>query len=134
MSFAGRAGKRGRGLGVVPGGSPATGEDPLAPASPMQAAGREEPSWMRGALFGAGIAVGAMVGAGLALLYAPQSGLQTRTAIRRRSRKLVSRGHDAWDELADELRRTARRRTKQLRRRGTKARWAAEDWRDERDW
>ena len=42
--------------------------------------------WGRLGAFGAGIAIGALVGAGAALLYAPQSGRATRAVIRKRAR------------------------------------------------
>jgi hypothetical protein len=50
-----------------------------------------------------GIALGMAVGAGLALLWAPRSGADTRRAIARRGRRLRSRGRDAWTDLRDEL-------------------------------
>jgi gas vesicle protein len=81
-----------------------------------------------------GIAIGTVLGAGIALLYAPQSGLQTRAAIRQRGHTIATHGRDAWDELAEELRKTARRRMKKMRRKATRAQWAAEDWREERGW
>jgi gas vesicle protein len=50
------------------------------------------------------------MGAGLALLFAPQSGEDTRHDIAvggrrlaRRGRRLAHRGRDAWDDLRDEL-------------------------------
>jgi gas vesicle protein len=53
-------------------------------------------------LFTAGIALGAILGATVALLWAPASGDETRDRIGRRVRKL--RGNDdIWDELAEEL-------------------------------
>ena len=54
-----------------------------------------------------GMAVGLLVGAGLALLYAPLEGRDARRAIARRVRRVRYRGHDAWLELRDELRRAA---------------------------
>jgi hypothetical protein len=159
MSFAGPAGKKG--LGVLRGrgrgrGWSAEGDDPSASqaqaprdeaaagagrhassraegqgyvGSPDGGADLERVGWL-----GAGIAIGAVLGAGIALLYAPQSGLQTRAAIRRRGHTMAARGRDAWDELAEELRKTARRRMKKMRRKATRAQWAAEDWREERGW
>lgn len=55
----------------------------------------------------AGVAVGLLVGAGLAFLYAPLEGRDTRRAIRRRARRVRHRGQDAWLDLRDELRRAA---------------------------
>jgi hypothetical protein len=56
------------------------------------------------AAFAAGIAIGLAVGAGVALLFAPQSGEDTRHAIADRSRRLAHRGGDVWDDLREELR------------------------------
>ena len=64
------------------------------------------PDWDNIGLFTAGIAVGAILGATVALLLAPASGDETRHSISRRVRNL--RGNDdAWDELAEELERAA---------------------------
>ncbi len=43
---------------------------------------------------------GAVIGTGLALLFAPQSGAKTRTDILRRSRKIQSQADDMVDDLA----------------------------------
>jgi hypothetical protein len=60
------------------------------------------PDWNNIGLFTAGIALGAILGASIALLWAPASGDETRQRIGRRVRKL--RGDDdVWDELAEEL-------------------------------
>ena len=67
------------------------------------------PDWNNIGLFTAGIAVGAILGATVALLLAPASGDETRHGIARRVRNL--RGDDdAWDELAEELERAAAER------------------------
>ena len=64
------------------------------------------PDWNNIGLFTAGIAVGAILGASVALLFAPGSGDETRHSIARRVRSL--RGDDdLWDELAEELERAA---------------------------
>ena len=60
------------------------------------------PDWDNIGLFTAGIAVGAILGAAVAILFAPASGDETRDQITRRVRHL--RGNDdIWDELAQEL-------------------------------
>jgi hypothetical protein len=60
------------------------------------------PDWNNIGLFSAGIALGAILGATVALLWAPASGDQTRQRIGRRVRRM--RGDDdMWDELAEEL-------------------------------
>jgi gas vesicle protein len=48
----------------------------------------------------AGVAVGAMIGAGAALLLAPGSGEDTRAAITQRVRKLTRRERGVWKSLA----------------------------------
>ncbi len=66
----------------------------------------------RATVFTAGLLVGLAIGAGIALLVAPQAGAETRQALARRGRRLRRRGVDAWEDLRDELRRVARRRSK----------------------
>ncbi len=62
-------------------------------------------------MLGVGMLIGVAIGAGVALLAAPQSGLDTRDNIRDRIRHL--RGTDRpWDKLARELRRAAAVRRK----------------------
>jgi hypothetical protein len=64
--------------------------------------GEMVPDWNNIGLFGAGIAVGAILGAAVALLFAPAPGDVTRGRIARRVRH--PRGEDdVWDELAEEL-------------------------------
>ena len=64
--------------------------------------GETVPDWNNIGLFTAGIAVGAILGASVALLMAPASGDVTRHGIARRVRRI--RGDDdIWDELAEEL-------------------------------
>ncbi len=63
-------------------------------------------------MLGIGILVGVAIGAGIALLAAPQTGEDTRDNIRDRFRHL--RGQDRpWDKLSRELRRASALRRKQ---------------------
>jgi len=73
-----------------------------------------------------GVAIGLVVGIGLALLFAPRPGADTRRQLRRGMRRVRRRGGDAWDDLRDELRR-ARRELKRMRRRARAARAGVED-------
>lgn len=119
MSYAGnisRTGRRGGATGAAP-SRPTLDATPNVPA-PRSAApdGEAEIAWREVAIFAAGIALGAMVGAGSALLLAPESGEETRAAIARRSRRLGRRAHDAWDDLRDELRFATRRGRRRVRR------------------
>jgi hypothetical protein len=63
------------------------------------------PDWNNIGLFTAGIAVGAILGAAVALLFAPASGEETRHHLRRRVRS--EEDEDVWAELAAELERAA---------------------------
>ena len=63
-----------------------------------------------------GLAIGLIVGAGVALLFAPQRGQETRYEIGRGFRRLRHRGHDAWGDLRDELHRVRRRFRRDRRR------------------
>ncbi len=47
--------------------------------------------------------LGAMIGAGLALLYAPQSGEETRRGLKRRLRKVRAMAEEKVDELGEKL-------------------------------
>jgi gas vesicle protein len=71
-----------------------------------------ETDWGQIVLFGAGLALGITLGAGTALLTAPQTGAEARAVLRGRAgrlRRTASRhGHDAWDDLRDELQYAAR--------------------------
>src|SRR5512144_3189896 len=97
---------------------------PTAPAPDAEEA--HETDWQRVAIFGAGLALGLTLGAGAALLAAPQSGEETRLALRSRARRLSRatgrRSQDAWEELRDELRSAARAlRRRRARRTARKA-------------
>lgn len=87
----------------------------------------EETDWQRVGIFGAGLAIGALLGAGAALLLAPQSGAETRDMIVTRVRRVRDRAGDTWGDLGDELRRAARRGRKRVRRGMTRTRWKAAD-------
>ena len=90
--------------------------------------------WARVGAFGAGIALGALIGAGAALLLAPQSGPELRRGLALRARSARLDARDAWDDLGDQLammRRAARRKLRHQRRGArrsmTRGRWAVED-------
>ena len=63
-----------------------------------------------------GIAIGLVVGVGVALLLAPQSGADTRYGLKRGLRRVGRRGRTAWDDLREEFRH-ARRQLQRARRR-----------------
>ena len=53
--------------------------------------------------FVSGFLLGAMVGAGIALLAAPEAGTRTRRKIRRVAGELRESAGDQWDDLAEEV-------------------------------
>ena len=63
----------------------------------------------------AGITIGALVGAGIALLLAPQSGEDTRRELSRRARAIKDDAMDALDDASTRARREFHRRRRQLR-------------------
>jgi gas vesicle protein len=62
-----------------------------------------------------GVAIGLLVGAGIALLLAPKTGRDTRGLLGRGLRRAGSRGRDVWEDLSLELRK-ARRQLRRARR------------------
>ena len=81
----------------------------------------------RAGLLGGALALGVLLGAGAALLLAPQAGEDTRADIADGTRRLRHKAGDAWDDLRDELRYAARRGRRHVRRGVTRGGWAAED-------
>jgi gas vesicle protein len=59
--------------------------------------------------FMVGLAVGALIGAGFALLYAPDRGSNTRRKLGRRIRRLRDRSSESVADLKDALRKELRR-------------------------
>lgn len=54
--------------------------------------------------FVAGMVCGAVIGAGVALLMAPDTGKKTRKRIGRAADDLRESASDRWDEIADDVR------------------------------
>jgi hypothetical protein len=94
---------------------------------PMGRPYSEPIDWMRLGFFGLGIALGALLGSGTALLLAPESGEETRARIRRRAHRIRGHAGEAWDDLRDELAWAARRGRTRVRRGITRGGWMAED-------
>jgi gas vesicle protein len=63
--------------------------------------------------FVAGLLIGALVGAGIALLVAPSSGAETRRMISRRARRLAEDARERYDEARHELRQARERRRRE---------------------
>lgn len=85
----------------------------------------ETPEFGKIATIVAGVAVGAIIGAGAALLFAPGSGEETRSAIRRRVRTLTRRERGVWSSLARALEQAAHETAARSRLRAKKAEAAA---------
>lgn len=54
--------------------------------------------------FAAGLLLGAAIGAGMALLMAPESGRKTRRRIRRVAGDFADTAQDRWGEVSDDVR------------------------------
>jgi hypothetical protein len=81
-------------------------------------------------IFGAGLALGALLGAGAALLFAPQSGEDTRELIADRAQRLGGRVSDRLDDVRGDLGWYLRRGRRKLGRGASRSRWAGEDLTD----
>ena len=88
---------------------------------------RRTVEWEHVGLLGAGLVIGALLGASAALLLAPTSGEEMRSTIRRQARLARYRAGDAWDDLADQLTNVARRGGRRASRAIRRARWRASD-------
>jgi hypothetical protein len=87
----------------------------------------ERTDWAQVGVFSAGMAVGALIGAGVALLLAPATGFETRARLSHQARRRGARAADRFDDLSDGARRGAARGARRVGRAVTTARWAAED-------
>ena len=87
----------------------------------------EERDWGKIGGFGAGLVVGVLIGAGMALFLAPQTGKALRAGIRRGAGRMRSRADDAFDDLREQLRIAARRARRNVKRGARDVAWKAED-------
>jgi YtxH-like protein len=90
----------------------------------------EDTQWRNAAIFGAGVALGALLGAGAALLYAPQSGEETREMLSERARGFGGRIGERIGDARGDLGWYVRRGRRKLRRGAERGRWAGEDLAD----
>lgn len=93
-------------------GDPDTADAELDEAATEDAAERDGGSMLS---FAAGLMLGAAMGAGVALLLAPQAGDETRRLLGRRARRLGDRMADRMDDLREDVRRSARKSERKLR-------------------
>lgn len=70
--------------------------------------------------FISGLALGSLIGAGLALLLAPQSGRRTRRRIARAAEDIGDEARDRIEDVADEMRHHARDAVRAAERGGTR--------------
>lgn len=74
--------------------------------------------------FMAGIAAGAIIGAGLALLYAPQSGEETRKQIKKKAEEVKNKAIEAKKETLakmEKMKATAKERAEDVKKRARRA-------------
>ncbi|MDQ3697897.1 MAG: hypothetical protein M3373_07715 [Gemmatimonadota bacterium] len=112
-------------------------EESQTTARPRGRSYDEDGDWRQAGTLGLGLAIGLLLGAGIALITAPRSGEDTRARIGERARSFGGLAADRWDDLRDEMRWAARRGRRGVRRGMTRGRWAAEDLADRgrnREW
>jgi hypothetical protein len=121
---------RGAGSARARSGADARETSPASPRATPRVTGRpydETRDWARLATLGGGIAVGVLLGAGVALLFAPAAGEETRELLRERARDAGDRVRDRFDDLRGDLRYAARRGGRGIRRGIARGRWGLED-------
>ena len=126
MSYAGPV-SRGKRVSSTESAQESSARPDLAQRRQLTASSEGSASAGQGPIFAAGLALGIALGAGAALLLAPNSGVETRRALVRRSRKVGRRSRDAWDDLRDELRNALRDRRRARRRKRLAAQEAEAD-------
>ena len=101
--------------------------DSLADSKPNGSSYSNDMQMRHAAIFGAGIAIGAIIGASAALLFAPQSGEETRERLGERARDVRGRIGDRFDDVRGDLNWYLRRGRRKFRRGADRGRWAGED-------
>jgi gas vesicle protein len=74
-----------------------------------------------------GLALGALIGSGAALLMAPQSGRRTRKQLASKAEELTDAAADRFEDARDDARRIADRTSRDARRLATRARRRADE-------
>jgi hypothetical protein len=104
MSYAGPVSRHQRNHDVTPIDDTTHGETAIhAPTKLFRPLPRLSTRGERTAALATGIVLGMAIGAAAALLFAPQSGVDTRQSIARRGHRLKRRSTNAWDDLRFEL-------------------------------
>jgi gas vesicle protein len=67
--------------------------------------------------FVSGLVLGAIIGAGIALLTAPDAGRKTRKRLRKSAVEMSEGASDRWDELADDVKEKVEQAVKGARKR-----------------
>jgi hypothetical protein len=104
--------------------------DSMTTSRPRGRSYSEDMEWRHAAIFGAGVAIGALLGAGAALLYAPQSGEEMREILSERAQKFGGRIGERLGDARGDLGWYMRRGRRKLRRGAERGRWAGEDLAD----
>ena len=104
--------------------------DSMTSTRPSGRSYSEDMQWRNTAIFGAGVALGALLGAGAALLYAPQTGEEAREMLSERAQRFGGRIGERLDDARGDLGWYMRRGRRKLRRGASRGRWASEDLAD----
>jgi hypothetical protein len=124
-ALAGRARDRLTAYRTPPGTGTSTAATPSREPHRPAVAGSTD--WARVGIFSAGVVVGALLGAGTALLLAPATGFETRVRLARTARRATGRVAERIEDVGDVVRRNADLGKKRVVRGVTRGRWAAED-------
>lgn len=101
--------------------------DSMTSRKPRGRSYSDDMQWRHAAIFGAGVALGALIGAGAALLYAPQTGEETREMLSERAHQFGGRIGERIDDARGDLGWYMRRGRRKLRRGAERGRWAGQD-------
>ena len=85
-----------------------------APTKPRGRPFSRDVDWRLVGLIGASVTAGVLVGAGIMLLTAPQSGAHTRLALSRELKRRRPWSTSPWDRLGQKLNKAAGRRNRRL--------------------
>jgi YtxH-like protein len=104
--------------------------DSMTPSKPSGRSYSDSMQRRHAAIFGAGVALGALLGAGAALLFAPQSGEEMRELLSERAHRFGGRIGERIDDARGDLGWYMRRGRRKMRRGAERGRWAGEDLAD----